>query len=154
MKLDEKERALLTILQQDARVSNAQLAEKTVMSDSSCWRKTKALEESGIIRRYSAVVDPRKMGLAFEAVVQINLDRHNRSAVDELVDVLMQCEEVIECLATTGDFDFLLRIFCPDIEAYNDFIEQHLFNHRSIRSMRTNVVLKRIKTDTPILAKF
>ena len=152
MALEQKERALLNALQKDARISNAQLAETTSMSETSCWRKVRSMEQVGIIQRYAAIVDPKKLGLNFEAVVQINLDRHNEAAVEALVDLLLRCDEVIDCLATTGDFDFLIRVVCPDIEAYNSFMEQHLFSNRGVRSMRTNVVLKRIKSAAPLVA--
>ncbi|MEL6522370.1 MAG: Lrp/AsnC family transcriptional regulator [Pseudomonadota bacterium] len=153
MALEEKEREILEKLQRDARASNAQLAEQVSMSESSCWRKVRSMEDVGIIQRYAAIVDPKKMGLHFEAVVQINLDRHNEEAVNALVELLQQCDEVIDCLAITGDFDYLLRVICKDIDAYNDFIEQNLFSNRGIGSMKTNVVLKRIKADAPVLAK-
>ena len=150
MALDPSEVLILEHLQTNARLPNAKVAELTNISESSCWRKTRLLEESGIIRRYAAIVDPKKMGLNFEAVVQINLDRHDTEGVGAFVALLKQCKEVIECLSTTGDFDYLLRIVCQDIDAYNDFIENRLFPNKSIRSMRTNVVLRRIKSDAPI----
>lgn len=150
MALDPSEVLILEHLQTNARLPNAKVAELTNISESSCWRKTRLLEESGIIRRYAAIVDPKKMGLNFEAVVQINLDRHDTEGVGGFVALLKQCKEVIECLSTTGDFDYLLRIVCQDIDAYNDFIENRLFPNKSIRSMRTNVVLRRIKSDAPI----
>lgn len=148
--IDTSDAKLLHHLQADARIGSAQLAERAQMSASTCWRKTRALEEAGVIKGYTAVIDPKKVGLNFEAVVQLDLDRHDADAVAALEKTLLACDEVIECLATTGDFDFLLRVICADIEAYNRFMEQNLFQNSGVRSMRTNVVLKKIKTDAPI----
>ena len=150
--LDRKDAELLNLLQEDARLANAQLAEKANMSASSCWRKVKSLEDAGVIRRYAAVVEPKKMGLNFEAIVHVNLDRHNKDAVEALSALLKRCPEVVECFATTGDSDYHLRVICADIEAYNRFMETNLFNNPSVRAMHTNVVLKRIKADAPVVA--
>lgn len=148
--LDQKDAELLEKLQEDARLPNAQLAEATAMSASSCWRRTKSLEDAGVIRGYSVIVEPKKVGLNFEAIVHLNLDRHNDEAIRNLVQLLNDCDEVIECFATTGDYDYHLRVLCRDIDAYHAFQENKLFRNKSIRSMRTNVVLKRIKNDAPV----
>ena len=149
--IDRKDAQLLDLLQEDARLANAQLAEKANMSASSCWRKVKSLEDTGVIRRYAAVVEPKKIGLNFEAIVHVNLDRHNKDGVEALSQQLKNCPEVVECFATTGDSDYHVRVICADIEAYNRFMETTLFNNPSVRSMRTNVVLKRIKADARVM---
>ena len=150
MGLDHSEKLILDQLQKNARLSNAKLAEATHLSESSCWRKTKTMEEAGIIRRYSAIVEPKKLGLNFEAIVQIILDRHHTGGTTELENILINCDEVVECLRTTGDFDFLLKVVSRDIDAYNAFMERHLFSTKTIRSMRTNVVLKSVKVNSAI----
>jgi len=150
--LDEKDIAILDTLQGDARLANADLSDRVGMSASSCWRKTKSLEEAGIIKRYTAVLDPIKMGLNFEALVHINLHRHDEWGVRSLTEELKKCPEVVECLAATGEYDYYLRVICTDIEAYNHFMEKTLFRNKSVQSMKTNVVLKHIKSNAPISA--
>ena len=148
--LDRLSIDILHELQADARLPNAQLAELVETSSSSCWRKVKALEEDGVILRYAAIVDPRKMGRNFEAIVHLHLDRHDAEGVEQLTELLMTCDEVIECFATTGDFDYHIRVLCADIESYNEFLESILFRNSSIKSTKTNVVLKQVKSNAPI----
>lgn len=150
VKLDKLSLDILNELQSDARLPNAQLAELVETSSSSCWRKVKALEEAGVILRYAAIVDPREMGLSFEAIVHLHLDRHDAEGVEQLTELLKARDEVVECFATTGDFDYHMRVLCADIESYNEFLESVLFRHSSIRSTKTNVVLKQVKSNTPI----
>lgn len=149
-RLDKHDMSILQELQADARLANAQLAERTNLSSSSCWRRVKAMEESGTICHYAAIVEPKKMGLNFEAIVHLHLDRHDAKGVARLTKLLEECSEIVECFATTGDFDYHMRVLCADIESYNEFLESTLFHHSSIRSMKTNVVLKRIKSSAPI----
>ena len=75
--MDATDRQLVFLLQQDSRLPNAQLAEKLNISASACWRRVKALEQAGVIKRYAAVVDPKAMGLGFEAMVHVHLTRHD-----------------------------------------------------------------------------
>lgn len=148
--LSSKDRDILDILQNDARLSNAQLAELTGLSASSCWRRIKAMEDEGIIQRYAAVIDSKKVGLQFEAIVLVQLDRHDTEGVEKLIHLLNNSEEVIECIATTGTSDYHIRVMCKDIESYNHWMETTMFPSKSIRTMQTNVVLNSIKSHSPI----
>lgn len=148
--LAKKDQEILEILQNDARLSNAQVAELTDTSASSCWRKIRAMEEAGIIQRYTAVVDPKKVGLQFGAIVQVQLDRHNTDGVEQLMKLLHDSHEVIECYATTGTYDYHIRVMCEDIESYNYWMETTMFPSKSIRHMQTNVILSSIKVSSPL----
>lgn len=148
--VDKQDINILDALQSDARLTNAQLSDRINMSASSCWRKVKSMEEEGVIQRYAAIVEPKKMGLNFEAIVHLHLDRHDAEGVEQLTKLLQECSEIVDCYATTGDFDYHLRVLCADIESYNLFLESTLFRHSTIRSMKTNVVLKRIKCSSPV----
>lgn len=144
--IDDTERLLLNALQEDSRLANAQIAEQTNLSPSSCWRRIKSLEERGIIERYTVALNAARMDLGFEAIVHLQLDRHDTNGVAQLSELLKARSEVIECFATTGTADYHMRVLCSDIEAYNRFLEEVLFSNRSVRSAQTNVVLKRIKS--------
>jgi Lrp/AsnC family transcriptional regulator, leucine-responsive regulatory protein len=142
---DEQDRRLLRILQQDGRISNQELAEAAAMSTSACWRRVKALEEAGIVRRYAAIVDPVACGLAFHAIVLVQLARHEESFVEQFVAAIAGRPEVLECFATTGEADYHLRVLCADLDAYNLFLERFLFRLPGVKSARTNLVLKEVK---------
>ena len=145
MRLDERDRKLLDLLQRDCRMSNAELAERAGLSASSCWRRVRAFEEAGLIRRYGALLAPERLGLGFHAIVHVQLTRHNADKVQEFIRVIGQRPEVLECYATTGQADYHLRVLVPDIAAYNRFLEDILFRIPAVASAQTNVVLNELK---------
>jgi Lrp/AsnC family transcriptional regulator, leucine-responsive regulatory protein len=148
--MDDTDRKILLMLQTDSRVANAQLAERLNISASACWRRVRALEDSGVIERYAAVVNPVAMGLGFEAIVHVHLTRHDTEALDRFIAAVQLRHEVTDVYATTGQADYHLRILCRDIDAYNAFLEQFLFMQPAVDSAQTNVVLRRIKSRAPV----
>ncbi|PCJ10219.1 MAG: AsnC family transcriptional regulator [Rhodobacteraceae bacterium] len=151
MKLDDRDRKILTLLQQDARMSNADLAEAVGMSASALWRRVRALEGSGVIERYGAIVNPSAMGLGFQAIVHVHLTRHDPEELVEFIAAIKGNALVQECYATTGQADYHLRVLAPDLEAYNHFLEQFLFRLPAVASAQTNMVLRTIKHNKPVL---
>lgn len=143
--LQNLDRAILRALQQDCRLSNAQLAERVGLSPSACWRRVRMLEEAGVISGYAATVDPDRAGLEFHAIVHVRLARHDREAVQRVMTELTVRPEVVECFATTGQYDYHLRVLCADMTAYRHFLDDFLFRLPAIESAQTNVVLELIK---------
>lgn len=148
MQLDEQDRRLLNLLQDEGRISNQELAEKSGMSASACWRRVKALEEAGIINSYRALLDPVESGLKFHAMVHVTLTRHEQGHVDTFIAEVQRRAEVLDCFSTTGEADYHLRVICADLDAYNAFLEGFLFRLPGIANVRTNLVLKSIKHTT------
>lgn len=150
MKLDDQDRQILRLLQSDCRISNADLADQVGMSASACWRKTRSLEETGLISGYRADVSSLAAGLNFQALVHVQLARHNPEHLAKFISAISARREVLECYATTGQADYHLRILCQDISAYNDFLEGFLFQLPAVKSAQTNVVLKEIKRSNEV----
>jgi Lrp/AsnC family transcriptional regulator, leucine-responsive regulatory protein len=148
--LSAQDRRLLTLLQEDCRLSNTDLATRAGLSTSACWRRLRALEEEGVIEKYVAVLNPAKLDLGFCAIVHVILHRHSHARADEFVSQVLNRDEVVECFATTGDADYHLRVVCASIEAYNEFLEGFLFRVEAVSNVRTNVVLKKIKIETKL----
>ena len=148
--LTEQDRRLLRALQDNARISNQELAEKAGMSASACWRRMRALEESGVIRRYAAILHAARAGRGFHAIVHVTLTRHDHSHVDTFIAEVRRRPEVLDCFAVTGEADYHLRVVCEDLDAYNRFLEGFLFRLPGIANVRTNLVLKDIKQETAI----
>ncbi|MDF1599861.1 Lrp/AsnC family transcriptional regulator [Mesorhizobium sp. YIM 152430] len=148
MQLEEQDCRLLSILQENGRISNQELADQTGMSASACWRRVRALEDSGIISDYRAVLDPGKAGLKFHAMVHVTLTRHEQGHVDTFIAEVQRRPEVLDCFSTTGEADYHLRVLCADLDAYNAFLEGFLFRLPGIANVRTNLVLKSIKHTT------
>lgn len=150
IRLDDRDHRLLALLQQDSRISNADLAQAVGMSASALWRRVRSLEEAGVIDRFGAIVNPDRMGLQFHAIVHVHLTRHAPDGIDGFIRAIQGRSEVLECYATTGQADYHLRVMCRDLEAYNRFLEQFLFRIPAVASAQTNVVLRTAKRAGPI----
>ena len=146
MDISEADRRLLRLLQGDARLSNQDLAERVGMSPSACWRRVKQLEEAEVITAYPAIVDAAAAGLAFSAIVHVTLTRHEAAHAAAFVARIGERPEVLECFSTTGEADYHLRVVCRDKDAYNAFLEDFLFRLPAIAHVRTNLILKEIKS--------
>ena len=148
--LEKQDEHILAQLQKEGRTTNQQLAEDVGMSTSACWRRVRALEDSGVIVGYSALVDREKAGFATSAILHVSLERHDAKFVDEFVSRVTARAEVLECFATTGDADYHLRVVVRDMKAYNLFLDEFMFRLPGIRTVRTNVILKEIKTSVAL----
>ncbi|MCB1362699.1 MAG: Lrp/AsnC family transcriptional regulator [Rhodobacteraceae bacterium] len=145
VQLEPRDLRILDLLQQDCRISNADLAGAVGMSASALWRRVRALEDASVIERYGAVLDPEAMGLGFQAIVHVHLTRHDPDRIVEFIRAVEARPEVQECYATTGQSDYHLRVLCRDLDAYNRFLETFLFRQPAVASAQTNVVLRTIK---------
>lgn len=145
MELSKQDKQLLRALQNDCQQSNQMLADKVGMSTSACWRRVRALEEAGVIRRYAAIVDRPKAGLHFSAIVLVSLERQNKDHVTGFIHSITDRDEVIQCLATTGEADYYLHVSCIDQNAYNRFLDEFMFKLPGVSRIQTNLVLKEIK---------
>jgi DNA-binding Lrp family transcriptional regulator len=152
VKLDKTDRRLLRELQRNGRISNQELAERTNLSTAPCWRRLKKLEDSGVIDRYVALLNTRKLGMQTLAFIHLSLLDHsdaNMAAIDEFVE---QSPEVLECYAITGSEDYLLRIVAQDMEALERFMMQKLLKLKGVKSTNSSLVLRQKKytTELPI----
>lgn len=145
------DRQILDALQEDGRISNQDLAERAAMSASACWRRVRALEESGVITRYTALVDPERIGLSFHAMVHVVLSRHQAGHVANFIKAAMARPEVLDCFATTGDADYHLRVRCQDLSAYNAFLEEFLFALEGVSTVKTSLILRQLKHETRLV---
>ena len=144
--VEEQDQRILAQLQKDGCATNQELAEAVGMSTSACWRRVRALEESGVISGYAALVEREQAGFATSAILHVSLERHDAKFVDEFVSRVTKRSEVLECFATTGDADYHLRVVVRDMKAYNQFLDEFMFRLPGICYVRTNMILKEIKT--------
>jgi DNA-binding Lrp family transcriptional regulator len=147
---DRKDRAILRALQKDSRITMQDLAALVGMSSSACWRRVRALEEAGVIERYAVMVNPKKAGFALSSMTLVSLARHEEKHVETFVTEVLRHPEVLECFATSGEADFHLRVVVEDIDAYNRFLDDFIFRLPGVSQVRSNIVLKEIKTDTAL----
>ncbi|MEM1272334.1 MAG: Lrp/AsnC family transcriptional regulator [Pseudomonadota bacterium] len=145
MKLEIPDIRILRTMQTRGRISNQDLSEEVGLSASSCWRRVRDLEASGIITGYRATVDADACGLNFHALVQVELNRHEPERLHTFADMVAIHDEIIDCYATTGDADYHLRVICQSKEAYYRFLEDVLFRIPVVSRVRTNLVLAETK---------
>lgn len=136
---------ILSELRQDSRISNAVLAERVGLSASSCWRRVRALEETGAIRRYTVDLDNEALGLSFSAIVHVNLVRHDKTMMADFIRMTRTTDAVRACYATTGAADYHLHVTCRDHHAYNRFLDDKLLSLPAVKGAQTFLILKTIK---------
>ena len=144
--LDRIDRGMLDMLQQDGRVSNARLAEAFSLSETSCWRRLRRLEEAGLIAGYHARLDRRKLGLGVMAFVQIVCTQHSEEVTAEFERLIQASPNVLACDNTTGEADFLLQVVAADLDAYSHFVEKVLRKLPGVLSIRSNLSLRQLKS--------
>ena len=143
--LDRTDRRILEQLQADGRLSNQELAERVLLSPSPCLRRVRALERSGVIQRYAAVLDPLRVGLELLAYVSVKLEKRGKMPVDQFTRAVQSWPEVITCFSTTGDMDYLMRVQVEDLAHYSRFIMDKLLKQPGVIDIRSNFVLERVK---------
>lgn len=150
MLLDPTDRRILAELQRDGRLSHVELAERVGLTPTPCTRRVRELEAAGVIQGYAALVEPRKVGLAIQAIVQVKLEKHTDEIVARFRQALQERPEVLACLALTGDMDFLLQVVVRDVDALSDFTLRRLLRLPGVRDVRTGVVLETVKRSTVV----
>ncbi|MEX2616780.1 MAG: Lrp/AsnC family transcriptional regulator [Alphaproteobacteria bacterium] len=149
-RLDEIDRRILAVLQEDARIANVELAGRVGISASPCWRRVRALEESGAISRYVTLVDPAALDLRVSVFVQVTLEKQVEGALEVFEKAVQARPEVMECYLMTGDADYHLRVVVPDLAAYERFLMDHLTRVPGIANIRSGFALKQVKYTTAL----
>jgi len=150
MKLSRADQRLLDALQQDATRSQAELAELSGMSRTSCWRRIRDFEESGLIERQVALLDPHAAGFQIQVLLAVAMTEHtdeNRHSFERHVALL---PEVTECFSVSGERDYLLHVVVRDMDAYNTFLNSQILRHAAVRSASSTFVLRRVKYTTQL----
>lgn len=145
-RIDAKDLQIVRALQRDGRLSNLDLAAQVNLSPSPCLRRVRLLEEAGVIRGYSADVDPKGVGLHITAFIRITLQRHDRDAVERFETSVQKMDEVLDCHLMTGEADYLLRVMVRDLEAYEAFVRNRLHAITGINSINTSLVYGTVKS--------
>jgi DNA-binding Lrp family transcriptional regulator len=145
MTLDPLDLKLLTLLQQDASLSNADIAERVGLSPSQCSRRRAGLEEAGYIRAYRADLDARRLGYNIEVFTRVTLSKHKDTTADDFAHFLESLEEVQQAHSVAGDADYLLHIRARSLDDLAEFVHKRLLPHPHVAQVRSDIVLKTIK---------
>lgn len=148
MKFDKSDIKILKAVQEDGRLSNRDLAKKVSLSPSPSWRRLRALEEAGVISHYAAVVDRHKVGLSIMGFAHVTLHDHSSDKVRKFDEAIMNAPQVLECHATSGGHDYMLKVVAPDMASYQDFLSEYLLTMGVVRTVNTSFALKQQKNTT------
>ncbi|MCW9089348.1 MAG: Lrp/AsnC family transcriptional regulator [Gammaproteobacteria bacterium] len=153
MELDRYDRRILEALQKDGRISNQELAERIGLSPSPCLRRVRALEESGLITGYRALLDAKKLGLDLMALIHISMDRHTPERFANFEERIAALPEVLECLLVTGqDADYQLKVVVADMDAFQTLLLEKITRIEGVSGVHSSFVLRRVvdKTALPV----
>jgi DNA-binding Lrp family transcriptional regulator len=145
--LDRASLRILAELQRDARQTVQQLAEAAGLSATPCWKRIKQMEAAGVITGYTALVDRAKVGLGLRVVVEANLQQHSEDAVRRFEQAVAASPQIVQCVSTTGQADYILTVLAADIPAYERFLHDTLFKLPGITHVRSSIVLREVKSE-------
>jgi Lrp/AsnC family leucine-responsive transcriptional regulator len=143
--LDDADRRILKVVQEDSRVTLQVIADRVGLSASPCLRRIRNMEAAGIITAYSATVDQKAVGLPVSVFVSIKLERQRAEELDRFGDAIAHWPEVMECYLMTGQFDYLLRVVCADLAEYEAFLREKLTQVEGVRSIESSFALGQVK---------
>ena len=150
MNLDETDKKILNILQEDARITNVQLASKIGISPPAMLERVKRLEKNGIIKKYAAFIDPQKVGKDTFAFVAVSLSHYQIASIDVFIKAINKFDEVLECYHVTGENDFLLKIAVNNIQEYEKFILEKFTRIKGVNKINTSFILSTFKYKTKL----
>ena len=143
--LDKYDLAILGALQRDARLTNAELAQRVGLSAAPCWRRVRALEEAGFIRGYRAEIDRHKIGLGVLAFVRLDAERSTGELTQAMERAIAQIPEVVSCHYISGTGTFELQVVARDLDSFAQFARNTLLNLPNVKDMQTSFSLGEVK---------
>ena len=150
IQIDGIDAKILNIIQKDASISVADIADEVGLSSSPCWRRIKRMEELGIIKNRVTILDRTKLGLDFEVFVAVKLALPNRANMEKLERAVANMPEVVQCASVTGAVDFMLRVVTKDMHCYEDFLREVLLSIDLISDVQSRIVLRQTKESNSI----
>lgn len=147
LKLDKIDLQILKLLQENSKITNLDLSKKIGLSPAPTLERVKKLEQSGIIKSYHAKVDALAIGLNVRTFALVNLAWHKENALDNFLKKIKDIDEVTECYIITGDADFLMKIVCKDLQAYENLLFKTLSQIEEIERIKTLMTLSKVKKD-------
>ena len=144
--LDDIDLRIVEELERDGRISNAELARRVGLSASPCWERVRALEKSGVILGYSAIVNRAALGLLETVIVEINLERHDTETMDAFAAAVQAMPEVIEALVLAGEWDFQIKVAVADTADYERFLRTRLYSFPGIRQVKSVFLVRSLPT--------
>ncbi len=146
--LDAIDAKILDLLQQDASLSIADIADRVGLSSSPCWRRIERLKKNGVILSQVTLLDREKLGLNFEVVASVKLQLPTRDNLDQFEAAVKKWPEVVDCATVTGAVDYMLRIVTTDMHAYDDFLRDKILALGLVSDVQSRIVIRVAKRTT------
>lgn len=150
IKLSDIDKKILTAIQQDSTITNAELAEHVGLSSAPCWRRIKRLEEQGIISKRVGILDTKALGLNIIAFANVKLSHIQEDALEEFEAEVIKFDEVTECYTISGSMDFLLRIVTENMQSYEIFLRKKLLRLPMVSEVNTHFAVTQVKYTTAV----
>lgn len=148
--LDATDCRILSVLQNEGRISNLDLAERISLSPSACLRRLRLLEEQGVIERYRASLNREALGFELEAFVQVSMRNDQENWHERFAQAVREWPEVVGAFVITGESHYLLRVLAHNLKHYSEFVLTKLYKAPGVMDIRSNIVLQTLKEDTGI----
>ncbi len=145
MKIDQIDRQILSILQENGRITNSELAKRVGLSPAPTLERMKKLERSGVISGYHARLDPEKIDVGIQTFVEVTLSRHEQQVILSFIEATREIKEIIGCYYVTGRADFLLRVAARNMKEYEKFLLRRLTTIENIQHVETMIILSNFK---------
>ncbi len=148
--LDEVDRKILTLIQQDATLTHQEIADKAGLSPTSVWRRIKSLEEAGVIRGRVALLDAKQVGMQVSALVSVRLTHQGTGTGQEFEKFIAGRPEVLECFAVVGAYDYAMVVRVRDVERFEKFLSGTLLSHPAVASSTSSFAMRQVKYSTAL----
>jgi len=148
--LDAVDAKILDLIQHDAGLSVAEIAERVGLSSSPCWRRIKRLEDDGVIQRRVTILDREKLGLDFEVYCTVKLSLPTKDNLDTFEQPVRRWPEVVQCATVTGAADYELRIVTRDMHAFDDFLRDKILSLGLVSNIESRIVIRAVKNSTAV----
>ncbi|SAK46486.1 bkd operon transcriptional regulator [Caballeronia glebae] len=149
-RLDRIDIGILNQLQQNARITNSELARAVNLSATPCFNRVRALEKAGLFKQHVTLLNPEALGLSINVFIQVSLEKQIKDALARFEQAISERPEVMECYLMTGDADYLLRVVLPDVAALERFILERLTKMPGVANIRSSFALKQVRYKTAL----
>src|ERR1700728_1569173 len=148
--LDSVDARILDLIQHDASLSVAEIAERVGLSSSPCWRRIKRLEDDGVMQRRVTILDREKLGLSFEVYCTVKLSLPTKDNLDTFEQSVQRWPEVVQCATVTGAADYELRIVTRDLHAFDEFLRDKILSLGLVSNIESRIVIRAVKNSTTV----
>lgn len=150
VQLDQVDTRILELVQEDAGLSVAEIAEKVGLSSSPCWRRIKRMEEQGVIEKRVTLLNRQKLGIDFEVIASVKLGLPNRDNLNAFETMVKSWPEVTDCMTVTGAVDYVVHIVTTDMHAYDDFLRDKLLGSELVSDVQSRIVIRSTKRSSSL----